>query len=466
MHAHDSEDTSAGARAAQRRRRQKSVAEDGGEQLAVALTSTALMLHTPMPAVTPQCGVASPGSTAAAFAEAKKLLTEKFCDICGDSSLEVAWHTTSVVQSNHDKWELAPKDGLCKKCGKVIFSFTGEDDKSKLVARARKDRAWKAEVILMGEIWSGKQSPSWQSESVRVMHATGFESKAEVAMVTTEDFAAHMGTDLAHISEELRKKKGPAGRVVDFLNHKGWPSKGVIMGNDSSLKDSGIKHEIHTQFNRTESQWLEYQMLPADKVRLKQGKELHDWSSKGLIATQPSPLVGKGLLEALTYDDWDTMCESVDVGRSHNSAAPKMDVAAASSWEMSAGPQVASVAKPGAKPGAKRPGAKAAGAAGRGRGRGRTRDKSANPSMSHSVSRSRSRSPRARHRSGGSIGLSGGESEAEGDELLTRSGRKSKPVKGGRSYTSKSWEVKDILNCPDGGKLGRSIPVISLAAFA
>ena len=144
MQAHDSQDTSAGARAAQRRRRQKSVAEDGGEQLAVALTSTALMLHTPMPAVTPQCGVASPGSTAAAFAEAKKLLTEKFCDICGDSSLEVAWHTTSAVQSNHDKWELAPKDGLCKKCGKVIFSFTGEDDKSKLVARARKDRAWKA----------------------------------------------------------------------------------------------------------------------------------------------------------------------------------------------------------------------------------------------------------------------------------------------------------------------------------
>ena len=62
--------------------------------------------------------------------------------------------------------------------------------------------------------------------------------------------------------------------------------------------------------------------------------------------------------------------------------------------------------------------------------------------------------------------MSGGESEAEGDELLTRSGRKSKPAKGGRSYTSKSWEVKDILNCPDGGKLGRSIPVISLAAFA
>ena len=44
------------------------------------------------------------------------------------------------------------------KCGKVIFSFVNETDKQQFVAKARKDRAWRAEVIFMGEIWDGKQN--------------------------------------------------------------------------------------------------------------------------------------------------------------------------------------------------------------------------------------------------------------------------------------------------------------------
>ena len=55
--------------------------------------------------------------------------------------------------------------------------------------------------------------------------------------------------------------------MFDFTNRAGDPAKGIITALTLDLKASGLKHEVHTQYHRTESQWLEYQMLTSDKVR-------------------------------------------------------------------------------------------------------------------------------------------------------------------------------------------------------
>ena len=81
----------------------------------------------------------------------------------GFSSLqEAAWYLTSPVQVNKGEWKKEPVDDLCFKCGVAVASFP-MDTKSTVLEKARTNRVFRAELVLLSEVATGRRDKTFDS---------------------------------------------------------------------------------------------------------------------------------------------------------------------------------------------------------------------------------------------------------------------------------------------------------------
>ena len=77
---------------------------------------------------------------------------------------ESKWFEGETVQIGDREWGVQPIGPLCDKCGHAIASCT--DDPELVLSQALASRAKRAEIMLLGEIYSGNLPPDFKARLV------------------------------------------------------------------------------------------------------------------------------------------------------------------------------------------------------------------------------------------------------------------------------------------------------------
>ena len=223
------------------------------------------------------------------------------CCCCKD----VKWHSVTIVCVSERKYETIPLKDLCFKCGEVVHSFVKEDPED-IVKRARVERAFRAEILLMGEMTDGKFPKTWRGQIVRTSHAQETSTYFEVAVVAADAFKAHFGIG----ADNVPGKKTTEHGLVEFLDRNGEAKQGVIMKLENIPPE--LPYEILRFARRAETTFLELHMADQSQVRPQQGKDTFEWFCEQMKKTRSPALCGNHPMQALTYDEWSEYIEKAD----------------------------------------------------------------------------------------------------------------------------------------------------------
>ncbi len=159
------------------------------------------------------------------------------------------------------------------------------------MARSSTDRAFRAEIVLMGEIWSGKCTKGFRSSLVRMHHTLGMRVEVQVALVDEHVFNARMGMPPDSIGSTAAMTK-----LFELTDEEGQDIKAIAMSFRNLPKD--LPHRIGIMYSSTETLMAEIVLAECDQLRRGQvvsicsKKDGHKW---GVCSSRSQCDVGRGL---------------------------------------------------------------------------------------------------------------------------------------------------------------------------
>ena len=372
--------------------------------------------------------------------------------------------------------------GLCLVCGQGVDALVHSEnmDREAIIEKAQEDRAFKAKLLLLHWVLKGDMPPGFQGSMVRTVHTVGQNTSIPVLAVKCSHFKAH---------PSLKKIDPTALQGSNQLAQKAFECLNAELGTDSYVamcpNAGDVPRDLPVTnidiFHRTETQLVEYQLLPKNHVKKEQSVGIFQMAAGALSAGRGGALKMGHIFSPLTFTEWKQKCKTADddqkkLDREKEELAKEFGARAAptSDLRVQSGFQAPTSLSSALHPGSSSAGTRAAPrnvSAGKGKGRGRAQAKLPRGSQSPSPNRTpgRSRSP-ARRRTPSkrevspSASLAGIEVDLTGDTDATPQKPKGRTTSWKQVGGAKEPDVDKCLKCPDGGKEGRTTtPVLTLA---
>jgi hypothetical protein len=208
-----------------------------------------------------------------------------------DSSEAAAWFAWKLVPVSKDTKDKQPLGDLCLPCGTFVESHP-EVPKPELVERAKSDRRFRAELMLIGDLLQhGDMRKPFRPALVQLNHTIGMKISRRVAIVNVEDFMAH---EQLGMNPEKLGITAMLSRSFSYQDDDGKDKRGIAM----NLKDlpSDLPHSIGEMYTRTESFMAEIALQPSGHYRNGQGIDNYVKASNDMLAARAEPLKQGGVV--------------------------------------------------------------------------------------------------------------------------------------------------------------------------
>ena len=404
---------------------------------------------------------------------------------CSSNIFEaVDWYESEAKQVAEFDFGLQALGGLCLLCGQGVDALLHSEnmDREAVIEKAQEDRAFKAKLLLLHWVLKGDMPPGFQGSMVRTVHTVGQNSSIPVLAVKCSHFKAH---------PDLKKMDPTALQGSSKLDQKPFECLNAELGTDSYVamcpNAGDVPRDLPVTnidiFHRTETQLVEYQLLPKHHVKKAQSVGIFQMAAGALTAGRGGALKMGNIFSPLTFTEWKQKCKNADdeqkkLDREKEElakefgarAAPTSDLRVQSGFQAPTSLSAALNTGSSSAGGGRLTNRNIGGGGGKGKGRGRTQAKLPRPSQSPSPrggSRSRSparRRPTAKREASPAGSLAGIEVDLTGDADGTPQKPKSRTTHWKQVGGAKEPDVEKCLRCPDGGKEGRTTnPVLTLA---
>lgn len=222
------------------------------------------------------------------------------------------WFTWKSVQCATGDWSRQALESLCLKCGRALDTFPGQQ-RTDLVAKAKSDRNFRADLMLMSEIQAGDRQRELRPSIVRVLHTMGFRVENTVALVDTEVFSARLGIPPGSLGTTAA-----VGQVTSYINEEGSEVHAIVMSTRDVPPD--LPHWRASSFYETSSQMVEMVMTQDQQLRESQAGETLRWCGDQLVSDRPSGAHAAKFLKVWSFEDGKTRVEKIQEKRKADQA--------------------------------------------------------------------------------------------------------------------------------------------------
>ncbi len=166
------------------------------------------------------------------------------------------WFLWQPMEVREGVFETQPVEDLCVKCGTAVSSFP-LDDKDSIIERARTDRSFRAQLVLISEVWAGDRQKSFRPSLVRIRKTLGLKIRMELGVVDLEEF-------LIQLKQPASTSVDPS-HTIDYLNEEWQEKTGVLVKLDTL--PPGVVHRVAETYQTTETDYVELMLTEAEQCR-------------------------------------------------------------------------------------------------------------------------------------------------------------------------------------------------------
>jgi hypothetical protein len=187
-----------------------------------------------------------------------------------------------------------------------VASFPLEQ-KAAIIEKARVDRGFGGELIVMTEIQRGDRQVPFRPSIVSVKQSAGIRYAVKVALVSVAEF-----TKKASVPPHLESKK-PEHTIFQIENDELEQVEVIAMTLESVPE--GVHYIEAERFRTTETEMLEWIMQESQQVRAGQPLDVFKWGNAATIQSRPQVLRMASAESVMKWDDWVTESNKVQAGR-------------------------------------------------------------------------------------------------------------------------------------------------------
>ena len=212
------------------------------------------------------------------------------------------WYEADVVQVEKDQWSTQPLNGLCLLCGQSVQTLTLVENmtREEVIDKCRHDRSFFAKVLLLHQIQEGSVPKGFECSIVRTIHAVGQKSEQHCRAVNTRHFIAHKDLN-------LNPSTLPGNRMEQqefaILNSELGVDSCVAFSPDESMPSDLPFTDIQL-YHRTESQLVEYQLVPKQHLLKNQAKEMFKITAQDNASNRPDALRASRIFRPWSFNKW------------------------------------------------------------------------------------------------------------------------------------------------------------------